>query len=321
MKKGSKPQEINGLIFRELIKRGYSLDGNTRIWDVSDSKLWYLKPYQAQAYLDLLDSQDYKSGFAPKEEIMINENIQEIVDRVGDTPLNIIDLGCGDGRKAVKFIEEIGKKTKVRYCPIDISAFMVKKAIENISKLNQGVIVKSQWNISDFENLENVTNLISDKEYPKSLFLLLGNTLSNFEFHDLLYQIRTSMKSGDSLVIGNGIENETVEEDMVRFTTTNKYNNEFLVKIPEQLGFNQKDIKLNVRFKNHRVEFYYDIQKDYHIKFGGREVRFQKGDQIVVAVSYHYSKEDFTGFLNIYFDEVITKFSDDGSYGLAFCKK
>ena len=56
----TKKTEINGMIFKELIKRGYSLDGNTRIWNIADSKLWYLKPEQAQAFLDLENSQDYK---------------------------------------------------------------------------------------------------------------------------------------------------------------------------------------------------------------------------------------------------------------------
>ena len=36
--------KINDLIFKELIKRGYSLEGNTRIWNIADSKLWYLTP-------------------------------------------------------------------------------------------------------------------------------------------------------------------------------------------------------------------------------------------------------------------------------------
>ena len=51
-----KGQKINDLIFRELIKRGYSLEGNTRIWNIADSKLWYLTPEQAQSYLDAENS-------------------------------------------------------------------------------------------------------------------------------------------------------------------------------------------------------------------------------------------------------------------------
>ena len=51
-------QKINDLIFKELIKRGYSLEGNTRVWNIADSKLWYLTPEQAQGYLDLDSDKD-----------------------------------------------------------------------------------------------------------------------------------------------------------------------------------------------------------------------------------------------------------------------
>ena len=46
-------QVINDLIFKELIKRGYSLEGNTRVWNIADSKLWYLTPEQSEAFLDI----------------------------------------------------------------------------------------------------------------------------------------------------------------------------------------------------------------------------------------------------------------------------
>ena len=52
-----------------------------------------------------------------------------------------------------------------------------------------------------------------------------------------------------------------------------------------------------------------------------KTVNFNTGDQIVVAVSYKYNKQDFVSFLNLYFDEVVPKVSDDGSYILAFCRK
>lgn len=313
--------QVNDLIFRELIKRGYSLEGNTRVWNIADSKLWYLTPEQAQSYLDLLDSETYQTGYAPKESQMINEHLETLMSRVGNGPYNVVDLGCGDGRKAIKFIEELLKQSKVRYYPIDISGYMVKKAIHTISTMEVEEVVESQWNISDFENLENVTSLINNSNYPRSVFLLLGNTLSNFEFHDLLYQVRSSMKTGDCLIIGNGIENETVEEDMKKFTEKNVHFNEFLVRVPLQLGMKRENIQLNARFRNHRIEFYYDIKENHTVLFGEKKLEFNKGDQIIVAVSYHYSKNDFTSFLNLYFDEVSTKYSKDGSYALAFCRK
>ena len=129
--------EFNGLIFRELIKRGYSLEGKTRVWNIADSKLWYLTPEQAQAFLDLEEnSPDYKRDLVQKEIDLIKENIDNIVKKIGiKKPINVIDLGCGDGKKAVIFISFLKDKLKVRYCPIDISNYMIERAIENIKNL------------------------------------------------------------------------------------------------------------------------------------------------------------------------------------------
>ena len=35
---------------------------------------------------------------------------------------------------------------------------MVKKAIETVAKIKVDSIIESKWNISDFENLENITH-------------------------------------------------------------------------------------------------------------------------------------------------------------------
>jgi len=75
--------KINDMMFRELLKRGYSLDGNTRVWNIADSKLWYLTPKQAEGYLKLLDSESYQSDFGPKEMTLIGKNVDKIMESVG----------------------------------------------------------------------------------------------------------------------------------------------------------------------------------------------------------------------------------------------
>jgi len=310
---------INDLIFKELIKRGYSLEGNTRIWNLADSKLWYIAPEQAQAFLDLEKSKDYQKEVIQKEIDLIEKNISEITGEIKDKPINIIDLGCGDGKKAVIFLSYLKNTAKLRYCPIDISSYMVEKAIEKVSKLNVKEIVKLQWNISDFENLENVTPLLRFGEYKDNFILLLGNTLGNFEIHELLYEIRSSMKDEDYLLIGNGLDNKNIE-DLI-----NSYKNaqidHWLVKILLQIGLKKENLQYGVRYKNSRVEEYYTILQDVEINFLGRTVRFNSGDQIITAVSYKYDKDDFMSFLKMYFGDVKLFTSKDGSYALALCKK
>ena len=312
-------QKINDLIFKELIKRGYSLEGNTKVWNIADSKLWYLTPEQSQAFLDLEKSEDYNEEIIKKEMDLINKNMAEILGKVGEGSINIIDLGCGDGKKAVLFIEALKNKTKVRYCPIDISSYMVEKAIERVSKLDVEEIVKFQWNISDFENIENVAKLLRYKDFKKNFYLLLGNTLGNFEINELLYEIRSGMEWDDVLLIGNGLSTRDVGSLLKSYT--GKEVNNFLIKIPLQLGLEEEEIEFGTRFRNSRVELYYTITKDKRIEFQGRVVQFNKGDQIIVSVSYHYPREEFIRFIKLYFGNVEEYLSKDSTYALAICKK
>lgn len=318
MKSQEKPM-INDLIFKELIKRGYALEGNTRIWSIADSKLWYLKPDQAQSYLNLEKSKDYQKEVIQKEVDLINDEMKNIISRISGENINIIDLGCGDGKKAVLFIDRLKGQAKLRYCPIDISDYMVDKALKNIRKTDVEEVVKFQWNISDFENIENVSNLLRFGDFKKNFFLLLGNTLGNFEINELLYEIRSSMKGGDFILIGNGLDNRNTEEILKSYS--NAKVNEFLIHIPLQLGLKKDEIEFGTRFQNSRVELYYTILKEKTIDFQGKKVTFNKGDQLLVSVSYKYNKKDFLSFLNLYFDEVEVNAAEDDSYAIALCKK
>ncbi|MBC8435001.1 L-histidine N(alpha)-methyltransferase [archaeon] len=291
------PQRINDLIFRELIKRGYSLEGNTRIWNIADSKLWYLTPDQSQAFLDLEKDKDYKKDIIQKEIKLINEHVDRVLERCGDKPFNLMDLGCGDGKKAVIFLNKIrelakeknAKNTKVRYCPIDISSYMVEKALEKIKEAKVEEVVQFQWNISDFENIENIASLLRYGMYADNLILLLGNTLGNFEINELLYEIRSAMQSDDVLVIGNGLDNRHSDEILKAYDNNNLDN--LLIRTIMQLGIPREKVKYGTRFKNSRVEMYYILKEDHEIDFLGRKVKLMKGDQIVVAVSINTPKK------------------------------
>lgn len=313
-------RQINDLIFKELVKRGYSLEGNTRVWNIADSKLWYLTPKQAQSYLDLLDSEAYKSEFGPKEMTLIGKNVDKILETVGSGSINLVDLGCGDGRKAVIFIDKLKGKEKIRYCPIDISGYLVEKAIAKISKTDVDEVIKFKWNISDFENLENVTPLLRWGDYEKNLFLLMGNTLGNFELHELLYQIRDSMTSGDYLLIGNGVDNGQVESDVVSFLRKSDPFREFFLMIATELGLSSEDVEFDIRFRNSRVEFVFILKRNKTIEFQEKKVNFYKGDQIVVGYTYHYTIDELRKYLELYFDKVDLLLSEDKSYTLALCK-
>ena len=319
MAEKNKTPQVNDLIFKELIKRGYSLEGNTRIWNIADSKLWYLTSDQSQAFLDLEDEPKYKKDITQKEIDLINAHTDDLIKEVGQGPVNIIDLGCGDGRKAALFIDKLKGKVNLRYCPIDISNYMVEKAITRIKEMDVGEVVKFQWNISDFENLENIASLLKQGKYTKNVFLLFGNTLGNFEINELLYEIRSAMNEGDLLFIGNGLDNKRAEEILKSYNSGSF--NKFSIGAVSQLGFKKDEVKFGVRFRNSRIESYYTIQVDKKLEFLNKTVNFSKGDQIIVIVSYKYAFDDFNSFLKMYFSKSEVSVSKDKSYALAICKK
>lgn len=311
--------QVNDLIFKELIKRGYSLEGKTRVWNIADSKLWYLTPEQAQSFLDLEKSKEYQRDIIQKEVDLIDENIGEFLSKLSNKPINIIDLGCGDGKKAVLFIKHLKGKVKLRYCPVDISDYMIDKALERIKKMNAGEVVEFQWNVSDFENLENISQLLRRGVFKNNLILLLGNTLGNFEINELLYEIRSSMNQGDLLLIGNGLDSRNAA-DMLKAYDNNFLDN-LLSKVLTQIGFKSNEIQYGVRFRNSRIEMFYSVTKDTKISFLDKNIYFMKGDQIIVAISYKYDEHEFKRMMKLYFDDIKVYTSKDKAYCLALCQK
>jgi len=308
--------EINGLIFKELIKRGYSLEGNTRVWNIADSKLWYITPEQAQGYLDLEDSESYQALASGPEYELIENNIDEVIERIGNEPVNVVDLGCGDGNKAAHIVEHlISKGLEVRYCPIDISGYLVQKAVETFSKKKIGEIVETKWNISDFENLDNVIPLMDSGKFKKNLFLLLGQTLGNFELNEILYSIRNAMRKKDIFVAVVGVVHPKWEE-RAKNAKNDKKMNSFLAHIPRQLGLKEDEIEFGSRFKNSRIEFYYTIKVDKKVTLYDKSVYFQKGDQVIVLVAYKKEKQELLEIMNMHFDEVLMKIHSDNATAL-----
>ncbi len=312
---------FNGLIFKELLKRGYSLEGNIRAWNISDSKLWYLTEEQAKKYLELEEKPIFKEKLVDKEVNILKKFMPEIANTVmNGSNINLIDIGCGSGEKAVVPLEALSKKAKVRYCPIDINGYFVSKAIERISWINKGEVVESKWNVADFDNLENISALLRDKEFRQSLFLLLGNTIANYDIHEVLYTTANAMQPGDYILIGMFLGTYNPDRFIQPYKT--KEVDDFIRIVLEQIGFEKDELEYGVRFRNNRVEVYYTTKKDKKIKcYKGKEISFKKGDQILVGVSYRYNKDEIESIMKMYFKDVKLYIDDTGTRIIVLCGK
>jgi uncharacterized SAM-dependent methyltransferase len=311
---------INDLIFNQFLLRSYSLEGKTRVWNIADSKLWYITPDQAQGFLDLENDEAYKTSIIDKEVGLIRKYLPEFKSKLTQQNYNLIDLGCGDGMKASILHDDLSSFLSIRYCPIDISSYMVMKATQTIiSTLQNGKILNSQWNISDFENLVNVIPLFRGGGFDNHFMMLLGNTMSNFEPGDILHGIRNSMKKGDFLLVGNAIQREQNPIQWVESYKNNKIN-DWLIQVLLQVGLSSEDLEYNVRFVNNKIEEIYIIQKNIKVEHLGKTLEFQKGDVIIVATSYKYTQSQLQENIQKFFPSVEIFTDNSKTFALALCQ-
>src|SRR3989338_9144703 len=314
--------EINEVILKELVKRGYSIsDNDTKIWDVSDSKLWYLTPELSQGFLNLYKYEPFRRNKFDKEVELIKNNVDVIINLNGFPSFNLIDLGCGDGEKAKAFIESMKTDSKIRYCPVDISNYFLEKACGNVKSLKK--IVGCKEILSDFNNFDDIVAMLRSGEFEHNIVLLLGETISHYDIHDLLFKLSEGMGLGDVLVIGNGIR--TGEK---RFVEIEKYKvplfNDWFIHIVNGLGLENGDVKYEARFADsrlNRLEAYYKILKDKTVIYKGKEINFKSGDEGGVAVQYKYFEKEFKDICSLYFKNVEIVKDKDNEYALMICKK
>jgi uncharacterized SAM-dependent methyltransferase len=310
---------VNDTIFKELIKRGYSDRDGCRVWDVSDSKLWYLTPELSQGFLKLKQFQPFRKNVVEKEIELIKAHAHRVAERFGSKKFNIVDLGCGGGRKAATFIESIPSDIKIRYCPLDISKFFLDKAQGTVKEQNFKNIVEFKPLLSSFDDLEEVLPMLRTSEFQNHLVLLFGETISHYEINDFLYQISNNLFQGDMLIIGNGIR--TGE----RFVHVEKYKdslfNEWFIQVVKGLGFEENEVEYDARFTEERLEGFYRIKVDKTISHKGKEVQFRKGDEVIVGIQYKYYKEELEEICGKYFRKIEMLPDEAGGYTLITCLK
>ena len=308
-----------GIIFSELIKRGRSLRGETRVWDISDSKLWFLTPELVEGFLNLRKFEPYKNNVIAPEIKLIEENSSKIFESAGYKKFNLIDLSCEDGVRAEAFIKNLPSDVSLRYCPVELSPYLVSMAVKKIGAMKTEKIKGIKECTNCLYEMENVVGELRNGDYPNNVCLLLGSVLSTYQINDLLYHLSEMMFPNDYLIIGNGVR------EGERFVGLEKYQSIFFenwfVNILYALGFKEGEVEYDARFANGRVEGFFVVNTDKVIKHKDREVKFRKGDEIIVAVQYKYYINELKEFCEMYFRKVDVMPDSKGEYVLISCVK
>ncbi|MBX4196123.1 L-histidine N(alpha)-methyltransferase [Candidatus Pacearchaeota archaeon] len=310
---------VNPTIFKELVKRGYSIRGNTRVWDISDSKLWYVTPELAEGFRGLENYEPYRKNIIKREIDLIHAHADAIVKDSGATTFNVVDLGCSTGMKAEEFLKSIPSSVNIRYCPVDISSHFVDEAVKRIKGLNLKNVKEIKPFVSDFQDLDTVLAMARSADYGTNVVLLMGSTISTYEICDFLFTLSQPMIKGDVFIAGNGIRSGE------RFVELDKYKhplfNSWFIPLIRGLGFSDNEVTYDARFAHGRVEGFYTINIDKTLNHNGKNITFKKGDEIIVAIQYKYYDAEFADFGKMYFNDVSIIKDSEGEYCLMVCKK
>lgn len=310
---------INQAIFNELLNKGYSVKGKNRIWTLANSKLLYITPELAKGFLNLAKSEVYKKKVYAIEAKLLRDNALKILEPLKGRDFNLIDLGCGDGKKVGEFVRALKNRGSFRYCPVDISSYLINRAISNIKSENFKNVKAYESSVSDFENFDNIIAVLRNDKYQKNMIFLLGNTLANFEINDFLFNLSNGMFERDYLVIGNGIR--TGPRLVSLETYKSKAFGDWLYGVMSGLGFKKNEVEYDARFAHSRLECFYKIKVNKKINHLGRRAEFKKGDQVVVAVLYKYYEDELVDFTKRYFSDVQLVKDPDNEHALLICRK
>jgi len=185
---------------------------------------------------------------------ILNSNKKQIAEKIGDKEFNLIELGCGDGKKTRIILDEfLRKKHRFRFYPIDISEDSISDFMDSLR--GQYPDLRSEGLVSDyFEGLY----WLSEQNHRKNVVLFLGSNIGNFtplKAGVFLSSLWKALNNGDLVFIGFDLRKNT--EMMVKAYDDEKgvtatFNKNLLKRINRELKGN---------FDLDQFEFYatYDV--------------------------------------------------------------
>jgi uncharacterized SAM-dependent methyltransferase len=231
-------------------------------------------------FLRFIQSPDY-SGFNVEMDLIREMFVGGNYGR----PINVVDLGVGNGEKGRVICELIGRVR--RYLGIDMSREMLEIAEHTHRCLEQ---VCREYVVGDFSNPEIVKNLFSGVGNDSdSLILFLGNTLTNeVDVSAYMGELRRVFEygSGARFLVGvevfDGISGSEVERE---------YNNEDNYRLTFRplgmIGVEQEDGELRIFFNEDagRIEEVFRFTRERLVHIGGEEICFCEGDQVLLSIT------------------------------------
>jgi len=234
------------------------------------------------------------------EKQILEKGATHIAEKVFGSPLNIIELGAGDGLKTKILLNElIQSKFSHCYCPVDIS----ESAIDGLSKDLSSAYpaLECAGLVADYFD---ALKWIRSQNDRRNFVLFLGSNIGNFSAPQVRVFLKTlwnSLNDGDFVFIGFDLKKD-IDTLLHAYNdskgVTHRFNLNLLERMNRELGANF-DLKKFQHFGTYNVQlgamesFIISTNRQtVEVPYLNRSFKFKAYEPIHVEFSFKFLRED-----------------------------
>ena len=275
-----------------------------------NEKFFYWLPPSVRAWVDLTRSTEYRNANRAIE--VLKANAAALEKKWAGAQV-LCSIGCGEGSKDRVLLEAFAAAGRLlKYVAADFSQALLELALiggESITEVRQGVKL-------DVARAEHLQALAQD---GTCIFAVLGNTLGAFDPQRFPKRIRRIMKQNDVALF----DGEVFDESTTLAGYDNPTNRRFAFSPLAGLGLTQDDGELHFELQLgkagiHEVVKYFVARRDLELRAGGKAVKLNAGEKILMSSSIKYDEKVFYSLLDAAgFKIEFSAKSSDGKFMLA----
>jgi dimethylhistidine N-methyltransferase len=231
---------------------------------------------------------------------ILRQHAEEIVRVLLPSPVVVVELGSGSGKKTRWILEALSKHQHTSYFPIDISPTALAQCAKEINQLDRVSFAGIHRGY-----LEGLTLVATNRGARERLLLLfLGSTIGNFDRsagEEFLADVRSRLLPGDALLLGADLVKQ-VDRLVTAYTdpagVTASFNLNLLARLNRELG---ADFDLSAfghlalyEERERRIEMHLLSKRSQQVTIPGADcsVSFRSGETIWTESSYKYRTEE-----------------------------
>jgi histidine-specific SAM-dependent methyltransferase len=229
----------------QFINLGAS-QGNKSEINLTDAKFCYMTKEQAEEWIRIGTFHNVHT-LSPEMEL-ISQHCATL-DLLSEPKINLVDLGCGDGRKIPTIMNMLSPRCNIdSFLAIDACKYLLDAALSYIMKNTDLSPNSCKAYMADFEDLK-AANIISHISDSARLYTFLGNTFNNFPRKKITNVLNRILRKKDALFIGvKTRRNSSTEEQNRLIQEYSSYGPRFTYSFGHILGLTDDQMQREVAY-------------------------------------------------------------------------